>query len=63
MNIAAITEDLKNLCAKHGIIMYADENDPCTVIEALLSMEEAEAGLKPEQFRFEFVTSETYNDY
>jgi hypothetical protein len=63
MNIAAIQQDIKELCNKHGIIMYADEDDPCTVIEGLLTMEEAEGGCAPQQVRFDFITSETFQEY
>ena len=63
MNVQAITEDLQALCAKHKIMMYADEENPCTVIEGLLTMEEAEAGCPPERLCFEFVTSEKLAEY
>ena len=63
MNIEAIKADLQALCEKHKFMMYADEENPCTVIEGLLSMEEAEGGCTPERFRFEFITSEKVNEY
>jgi hypothetical protein len=63
MNTEAIKQDLKALCEKHKVIMYADEDNPCTVIEGLLTMEEAEKGCPPEQFRFDFITSETFQEY
>jgi hypothetical protein len=63
MNVEAITEDLKALCEKHKIMIYADEENPCTIIEGLLTMEEAEGGCPPEQVRFEFVTSEQLSEY
>jgi len=63
MNTQAILEDLKALCEKHRIMIYADEDEPCTIIEALLTQEEAEAGCPPEQFRFDFITSETVKEW
>ena len=63
MNAEAIQKDLKELCNKHGIIMYADEDNACTVIEALLSMEEANGGCPPQQVRFDFITSELFQEF
>lgn len=63
MNVEAIIEDLKALCEKHKIMMYASEDDPCTVIEQLLTMEEAEGGCEPERFSFDFITSEKVQEY
>jgi hypothetical protein len=63
MNVDAIKADLQALCEKHQIILYADEDNPCTVIEGLLTMQEAEAGCPPQQVRFDFVTSETYQEF
>jgi hypothetical protein len=63
MNVEGIKQDLKELCAKHNIMMYADDENQCTVIEGLLTMEEAEGGCPPERMRFDFITSETFQEY
>ncbi len=63
MNVEAIKQDLQALCEKHKIMIYADEENPCTVIEGLLTMEEADGGCPPERVSFEFVTSEKFADY
>jgi hypothetical protein len=57
MNIEAIKTDLQALCEKHNIMIYTDEDEPATIIEGLLSMDEAEKGCPPEQVKFDFVTS------
>ena len=33
MNKAELKKDLIALCAKHKVTLYADEDEPCTVIE------------------------------
>jgi ferredoxin-thioredoxin reductase catalytic subunit len=63
MNVQAIQQDLKELCAKHGIIMYPDEDAAATVIEGLLTMEEADGGCPPQRVRFDFITSEVFQEY
>lgn len=63
MDIEAIKTDLKALCDKHKIMIYANEDDPCSVIEGLLSMEEAEAGCPPERVNFDFVTPEDFKEW
>ena len=63
MNIEAIKADLKALCEKHKVMIYADEDEPATVIEGLLEREEAEAGCPPERFSFDFATSEKVQEF
>lgn len=63
MNIEAIKQDLQALCEKHKIMIYADEDETATVIEGLLTMEEADGGCPPERFLFDFVTSETVKEF
>ena len=63
MNLEAIKADLQSLCEKHRIMIYSDEDEPCTVIEALLTMEEADGGCPPERFLFDFVTSEKVQEF
>lgn len=60
MNINEIKKNLQKFCEDNHVIMYACEDDPCTVIEELLTMEEAQAGVVPERLNFEFVTSEVF---
>ena len=63
MNIEAIKQDLQALCEKHGVMIYASDEYQCTVIEGLLTMEEADGGCPPDRFSFDFVTSEKVQEY
>ena len=63
MNIEEIKQDLIALCAKHNIIIYADQDEPCTVIEGLLTMEEADAEKTPERFLFTMAAADAVDQY
>ena len=63
MNTEELKQDLQALCAKHNVMIYADEENPATVIEQLLTMEEAEGGCPPEKFVFDLVTFEQVREY
>jgi hypothetical protein len=63
MNIEEIKKDLQALCEKHNVMIYADEDNAATVIEQLLTMEEADGGCPPERFSFDFATFEQVREF